>query len=211
MSICRLPDDIWLVDLDSNKLTPPSGSNEEIPLLPEPEGTILKNHLKQVTMSSFTLRFGKSLYRMNFHATEMDSFVSTAKVFTIFFNSCRNCARNVLFSTQNFNSSKFFSKFITIRFAQAQDCLYFIYFAFSHCGYFLIIIIINKRRNNFFNETTINVLNLFLMQHNRISVYCVYFLLISFFFSFLLLFNLNFEKKMNETRLCNLWIKQELV
>lgn len=45
----RLPDDIWLVDLDSNKLTPPSGEHEGIPALPEPEGTILKNHLKQVT------------------------------------------------------------------------------------------------------------------------------------------------------------------
>jgi hypothetical protein len=40
----RLPDDVWLVDLDSNKLT----SAQEIPALPEPEGTILKNHLKQV-------------------------------------------------------------------------------------------------------------------------------------------------------------------
>jgi hypothetical protein len=45
----RLPDDIWLVDLDSNKITPPSGSAEELPGLPEPEGTILKNHLKQVS------------------------------------------------------------------------------------------------------------------------------------------------------------------
>lgn len=43
----RLPDDIWLVDLDSNKITP-AGNNEELPNLPEPEGTILKNHLKQV-------------------------------------------------------------------------------------------------------------------------------------------------------------------
>ncbi|XP_050299594.1 MAP kinase-activating death domain protein isoform X2 [Anthonomus grandis grandis] len=39
----RLPDDICLVDLDSNKLHSPT----EIPPLPEPEGTILKNHLKQ--------------------------------------------------------------------------------------------------------------------------------------------------------------------
>lgn len=46
----RLPDDIWLVDLDSNKLSPPSGMHDEIPALPEPEGTILKNHLKQVSM-----------------------------------------------------------------------------------------------------------------------------------------------------------------
>ncbi|CAG9766594.1 unnamed protein product [Ceutorhynchus assimilis] len=39
----RLPDDVCLVDLDSNKLHSPT----EIPPLPEPEGTILKNHLKQ--------------------------------------------------------------------------------------------------------------------------------------------------------------------
>ncbi|XP_076254391.1 rab3 GDP-GTP exchange factor isoform X5 [Rhynchophorus ferrugineus] len=39
----KLPDDVCLVDLDSNKLH----SNTEIPPLPEPEGTILKNHLKQ--------------------------------------------------------------------------------------------------------------------------------------------------------------------
>ncbi|KAG5872380.1 hypothetical protein JTB14_013571 [Gonioctena quinquepunctata] len=39
----KLPDDIWLVDLDSNKLMGPT----EVPALPEPEGTILKNHLKQ--------------------------------------------------------------------------------------------------------------------------------------------------------------------
>lgn len=45
----RLPDDIWVVDLDSTKLTPPSGGYDEIPPLPEPEGTILKNHLKQVS------------------------------------------------------------------------------------------------------------------------------------------------------------------
>ncbi|XP_055617610.1 MAP kinase-activating death domain protein isoform X2 [Toxorhynchites rutilus septentrionalis] len=43
----RLPDDIWLVDLDTNRLTPASGEAELIPPLPEPEGTILKNHLKQ--------------------------------------------------------------------------------------------------------------------------------------------------------------------
>ncbi|XP_058815433.1 MAP kinase-activating death domain protein isoform X2 [Topomyia yanbarensis] len=43
----RLPDDVWLVDLDSNRLTPASGDAEQIPALPEPEGTVLKNHLKQ--------------------------------------------------------------------------------------------------------------------------------------------------------------------
>ncbi|XP_062140908.1 MAP kinase-activating death domain protein isoform X2 [Drosophila sulfurigaster albostrigata] len=47
----RLPDDIWVVDLDSTKLTPPTGGYDEIPPLPEPEGTILKNHLKQALTS----------------------------------------------------------------------------------------------------------------------------------------------------------------
>ncbi|XP_046867476.1 MAP kinase-activating death domain protein isoform X2 [Drosophila willistoni] len=46
----RLPDDIWVVDLDSTKLTPPTGGYEEIPPLPEPEGTILKNHLRQAML-----------------------------------------------------------------------------------------------------------------------------------------------------------------
>uniref|UniRef100_A0A182J2M8 MAP kinase-activating death domain protein n=1 Tax=Anopheles atroparvus TaxID=41427 RepID=A0A182J2M8_ANOAO len=49
----RLPDDIWLVDLDSNKLTAASGDMEPVPMLPEPEGGILKNHLKQA-LSSMT-------------------------------------------------------------------------------------------------------------------------------------------------------------
>lgn len=48
----RLPDDIWMVDLDSNKLTP-ARVDAELPLLPEPEGTILKNHLKQVKRQVF--------------------------------------------------------------------------------------------------------------------------------------------------------------
>ncbi|XP_031340209.1 MAP kinase-activating death domain protein isoform X5 [Photinus pyralis] len=43
----RLPDDIWLVDLDSNKLFSSNGGSEGIPPLPEPEATILKNYLKQ--------------------------------------------------------------------------------------------------------------------------------------------------------------------
>ncbi|XP_039280575.1 MAP kinase-activating death domain protein isoform X3 [Nilaparvata lugens] len=43
----RLPDDIWLVDLDSNRITPPTGFQEDLPPLPEPEGTVLKNVLRQ--------------------------------------------------------------------------------------------------------------------------------------------------------------------
>ncbi|KAG0714008.1 MAP kinase-activating death domain protein [Chionoecetes opilio] len=42
----KLPDDVWLVDLDANKFTVPP-TCDDIPPLPEPECTILKNHLKQ--------------------------------------------------------------------------------------------------------------------------------------------------------------------
>lgn len=44
----RLPDDIWLVDLDATKLISPTGTDQDLPPLPEPEGSVLKNHLKQV-------------------------------------------------------------------------------------------------------------------------------------------------------------------
>ncbi|XP_026747185.1 MAP kinase-activating death domain protein [Trichoplusia ni] len=43
----RMPDDIWLVDLDATKLICPSGTDQDLPPLPEPEGSVLKNHLKQ--------------------------------------------------------------------------------------------------------------------------------------------------------------------
>ncbi|XP_011498343.1 PREDICTED: MAP kinase-activating death domain protein [Ceratosolen solmsi marchali] len=43
----RIPDDIWLVDLDSNRISPPTGLGDNLPSLPEPEGSILKNHLSQ--------------------------------------------------------------------------------------------------------------------------------------------------------------------
>lgn len=65
ITIHRLPDDIWVVDLDSNKLTAATGSNEEVPALPEPEGTILKNHLKQVC--PFSLDWDKDQMKFNFH------------------------------------------------------------------------------------------------------------------------------------------------
>ncbi|XP_043219583.1 MAP kinase-activating death domain protein-like isoform X7 [Amphibalanus amphitrite] len=46
----RLPDDVWLVDLDSNKVVPPS-AGEELPSLPEPECSVLKTHLRQALSS----------------------------------------------------------------------------------------------------------------------------------------------------------------
>lgn len=54
----KMPDDIWLVDLDSNKITAPNALGEDnLPPLPEPEGTVLKNHLRQVIL------FGDSDWR----------------------------------------------------------------------------------------------------------------------------------------------------
>ncbi|CAG4964538.1 unnamed protein product [Parnassius apollo] len=47
----RLPDDIWLVDLDATKLICPTGSDQDLPPLPEPESSVLKNHLKQALNS----------------------------------------------------------------------------------------------------------------------------------------------------------------
>ncbi|VVC89144.1 unnamed protein product [Leptidea sinapis] len=49
----KLPDDIWLVDLDATKLTSPTGNDQELPALPEPESSVLKSHLKQA-LSSLT-------------------------------------------------------------------------------------------------------------------------------------------------------------
>ncbi|KAM9545591.1 MAP kinase-activating death domain protein-like isoform 15-T15 [Salvelinus alpinus] len=42
----KMPDDIWLVDLDCNKVKVPTNA-EHLPPLPEPESTELKKHLKQ--------------------------------------------------------------------------------------------------------------------------------------------------------------------
>ncbi|XP_054013519.1 MAP kinase-activating death domain protein-like isoform X2 [Hylaeus anthracinus] len=52
----KMPDDIWLVDLDSNKINAPTGLGDQLPPLPEPEGSILKNHLRQA-MASMTPQF----------------------------------------------------------------------------------------------------------------------------------------------------------
>ncbi|XP_053663082.1 MAP kinase-activating death domain protein [Anopheles marshallii] len=73
----RLPDDIWLVDLDSNKLTPASGDMETIPMLPEPEGGILKNHLKQALNSMTTGNQASSMPNRQQAANGRDSFSSS--------------------------------------------------------------------------------------------------------------------------------------
>uniref|UniRef100_A0A8C5PGV6 MAP kinase-activating death domain protein n=1 Tax=Leptobrachium leishanense TaxID=445787 RepID=A0A8C5PGV6_9ANUR len=53
----RMPDDVWLVDLDTNKVVVPTNA-ELLPVLPEPEASELKKHLKQClhSMSVITQR-----------------------------------------------------------------------------------------------------------------------------------------------------------
>ncbi|XP_038049379.1 MAP kinase-activating death domain protein-like isoform X3 [Patiria miniata] len=46
----KLPEDVWLIDLDTNKITF-CGRYEEVPVLPEPEGSVLKKHFKQALTS----------------------------------------------------------------------------------------------------------------------------------------------------------------
>ncbi|XP_046450638.1 MAP kinase-activating death domain protein-like isoform X3 [Daphnia pulex] len=46
----KLPDDVWLIDLDSNRISVPSRA-DEVPSLPEPECSILRNHLRQALAS----------------------------------------------------------------------------------------------------------------------------------------------------------------
>ncbi|XP_078540584.1 MAP kinase-activating death domain protein isoform X6 [Lissotriton helveticus] len=51
----RMPDDVWLVDLDTNRVIAPTNA-EYLPGLPEPESQELKKHLKQclVSMTAIT-------------------------------------------------------------------------------------------------------------------------------------------------------------
>ncbi|XP_074853386.1 MAP kinase-activating death domain protein isoform X17 [Carettochelys insculpta] len=51
----KMPDDVWLVDLDTNKVIAPTNA-ELLPVLPEPEALELKKHLKQclVSMTAIT-------------------------------------------------------------------------------------------------------------------------------------------------------------
>ncbi|XP_061888979.1 MAP kinase-activating death domain protein isoform X16 [Entelurus aequoreus] len=46
----KIPDDVWLVDLDSSKVIAPTNA-ESLPYLPEPEAGELKKHLKQALAS----------------------------------------------------------------------------------------------------------------------------------------------------------------
>ncbi|XP_036399141.1 MAP kinase-activating death domain protein isoform X8 [Megalops cyprinoides] len=61
----KMPDDVWLVDLDCNKVIVPSNA-ELLPALPEPEASELKKHLKQA-LASMSLNTQPILNLEKFH------------------------------------------------------------------------------------------------------------------------------------------------
>ncbi|KAM5138630.1 MAP kinase-activating death domain protein isoform 16-T16 [Mantella aurantiaca] len=61
----RMPDDVWLVDLDTNKVVVPTNA-ELLPILPEPEASELKKHLKQA-LASMSLNTQPILNLDRFH------------------------------------------------------------------------------------------------------------------------------------------------
>ncbi|XP_074853395.1 MAP kinase-activating death domain protein isoform X26 [Carettochelys insculpta] len=61
----KMPDDVWLVDLDTNKVIAPTNA-ELLPVLPEPEALELKKHLKQA-LASMSLNTQPILNLEKFH------------------------------------------------------------------------------------------------------------------------------------------------
>ncbi|XP_038263574.1 MAP kinase-activating death domain protein isoform X8 [Dermochelys coriacea] len=61
----KMPDDVWLVDLDTNKVIIPTNA-ESLPVLPEPEALELKKHLKQA-LASMSLNTQPILNLEKFH------------------------------------------------------------------------------------------------------------------------------------------------
>ncbi|XP_055456927.1 MAP kinase-activating death domain protein isoform X16 [Psammomys obesus] len=61
----KMPDDVWLVDLDSNRVIAPTNA-EVLPILPEPESIELKKHLKQA-LASMSLNTQPILNLEKFH------------------------------------------------------------------------------------------------------------------------------------------------
>nr|XP_021521590.1 MAP kinase-activating death domain protein isoform X32 [Aotus nancymaae] len=64
----KMPDDVWLVDLDSNRVIAPTNA-EVLPILPEPESLELKKHLKQYlkALASMSLNTQPILNLEKFH------------------------------------------------------------------------------------------------------------------------------------------------
>eukprot|EP00076_Gallus_gallus_P021595 XP_015142670.1 MAP kinase-activating death domain protein isoform X29 [Gallus gallus] len=61
----KMPDDVWLIDLDTNKVIVPTNA-ESLPALPEPEASELKKHLKQA-LASMSLNTQPILNLEKFH------------------------------------------------------------------------------------------------------------------------------------------------
>ncbi|XP_027631238.1 LOW QUALITY PROTEIN: MAP kinase-activating death domain protein [Tupaia chinensis] len=61
----KMPDDVWLVDLDSNRVIAPTNA-EVLPILPEPESLELRKHLKQA-LASMSLNTQPILNLEKFH------------------------------------------------------------------------------------------------------------------------------------------------
>ncbi|XP_068801819.1 MAP kinase-activating death domain protein isoform X8 [Struthio camelus] len=61
----KMPDDVWLIDLDTNKVIVPTNA-ESLPVLPEPEASELKKHLKQA-LASMSLNTQPILNLEKFH------------------------------------------------------------------------------------------------------------------------------------------------
>nr|XP_023666633.1 MAP kinase-activating death domain protein-like isoform X8 [Paramormyrops kingsleyae] len=64
----KMPDDVWLVDLDCNKVIVP-GNAETLPPLPEPEASELKKHLQQA-LASMSLNTQPILNLEKFHESQ---------------------------------------------------------------------------------------------------------------------------------------------
>ncbi|XP_039213565.1 MAP kinase-activating death domain protein isoform X12 [Crotalus tigris] len=64
----KMPDDVWLVDLDTNKVIVPTNA-ELLPALPEPEVLELKKHLKQA-LASMSLNTQPILNLEKFHESQ---------------------------------------------------------------------------------------------------------------------------------------------
>ncbi|XP_053922594.1 MAP kinase-activating death domain protein isoform X37 [Cuculus canorus] len=61
----KMPDDVWLIDLDTNRVIVPTNA-EALPALPEPEASELKKHLKQA-LASMSLNTQPILNLEKFH------------------------------------------------------------------------------------------------------------------------------------------------
>ncbi|XP_075008374.1 MAP kinase-activating death domain protein isoform X9 [Calonectris borealis] len=61
----KMPDDVWLIDLDTNRVIVPTNA-ESLPTLPEPEASELKKHLKQA-LASMSLNTQPILNLEKFH------------------------------------------------------------------------------------------------------------------------------------------------